>query len=696
MVRSVLILLSLILLLFPGQLYTQQNPWGINWKTIDTGTYEIIFPEEIAPLAQRVANLMVHYEKYNYADFKTKPRRIPIVLISQYAEANGFVSFAPYYSHWFITPSSFTSIEWLKALTIHEGRHMVQLNKLKDGAGKKLWRFLFGDLGTAVLAAVYVPFWFFEGDAVMMETSLTEGGRGRMPFFTLWYRGLELADERYSYYKSYLGSYNSLLPYPDHYRLGYLLCSYITRHYGKDVWDRVLNHTGKYFLFYTFDKSLEIETGRNIRELYTDAMNEYRILWKEQQHGLPVTDADIIMQGNDRTWESHLYPSADDEGSITAIKFRRDKKFSLVKVKKDGEEDYIKQLPFDIASNFLYNDRIFTTGGHYALWRESIPDPRWGYKSFSDLKLLDMDTGKSVYLTDKGKYIASAISPDGKTAAGIEYSDMKYFLSVLDTATQEVKSREEISVKDHVFDPAISPDGKFIAMASFNDRGNSILLYETGKKKFSNLTGYTNRERFRAPVFFGKYIIYGSDYSGIDNIYAVDTATKKRFQVTSRPLGAYFPSVSGNMLYFNDYNVYGYKAASMALDPKKWTPIEKIKRRVIEYQDLSEKSLPESKSVINDVPDTGYEVNNYYPVLHCINVYGWFPFFVSTSTDFYFYMLSRDVLQTTDIIAGYVRNFNEHADSGEASIIYSGFYPVFTLKGIYGERAVYLKDESED
>ncbi len=725
--RGAYIIVILILIAGITTGFSQQNPSGLKWKSIDTGTYEIIFPEEITPLGQRVANLMIHYEKYNYSSIKAEPRRIPIVLINQYAEPNGFVSPAPFYSHWFTTPSSFDSIEWFKGLAIHEGRHMVQMNKLTEGAGKSVWRILLGDLGSAVFSGIYVPVWFMEGDSVVMETALTKGGRGRTPYFNIWQRGLELSGEkRYSYYKSYLGSYNALEPYSDHYRLGYILSSYIRRHYGKTVWDKVLSDTGRYVLWFTFDSSLKRATGRSITELYSDALNEYHTLWENQQSGLKITDAEIITplkksftekikvpsvsidynywyglpipsgSVSSQSWESFIYPSVNENGNLTVVKFNRDNELSLISLNKDNEIETIKQLPRDIASGFLMNERIFTTGGKYALWREGIPDPRWGYRSYSDLKLLDMTTGRTELISHNKKYIASAISADGKTAAGIEYdSDLKYILSVIDTGTGKEKFREEIKDQGYLYDPSISPDGNEIALAALSDDGNAILVYNLETKKISTLIGYTNDERLKAPVFYGKYIIYGSDYSGIDNIYAIDRTSKKRYQITSRPLGAYFPSVSENRLYFNDYSVTGYQTAIMNLDQKEWTPIEKTDKRVINYIDpIAGQELEGDNGKIDNTPDKEYVVENYYPVLNSVNFFSWYPYFNSTSAEFSFSMISKDVLHTTDLSVSYVRNFNEKTNYGMASLIYSGLYPVISLNGGYGERTLYLEDES--
>jgi len=688
----------LFLLFFIQNPYAQQNPSGIKWKYIDTGIYKIIFPEEITPAGERMADLMLHYEKYNYSSIKTTPRRIPIVLINQNADANGFVSPAPFYSHWYTTPSSFDGIEWFRGLAIHEGRHMVQMNKLKDGAGKAAWRLLFGELGTAAFSVIYVPSWFMEGDAVSMETALTKGGRGRLPSFTLWHRGLELSGERYSYYKDYLGSYNSLYPRNDHYRLGYLLCSYIQRHYGVDVWNEVLEDTGKYFLFYTFDSSLRHATGKSITELYNDAFNEYSLLWKRQIEGLEFTDAEIKTKHYPDRFDSFLFPVHNNGNSIHSLKFSRDRELMLGEIKDNGDFNALRRMPYEVMYGMMHNEKILSSGGGIFLWRESVPDPRWGYRSYLDLKVYDSKADETVWLSDKRRFIASAISHDGEKAAAIEYTqELSYKISLFNINQKLEISSSEIKNTGHIFDPAISDDGKYVALSALSDNGNAILLYNTLTGKIVNLTDYTFNEILRALEFFGKYLLYVSNYSGIDNIYAIDIEKKKRYQVTSRKFGAYYPAAdtATSTMLFNDYTANGYSVAKMDLKPESWIPIEKVERRLVDtIEPVAKQELQGDFETAYTVQQNQYEIKNYHPIANSVNFFGWFPALNSTDSEFYISFLSRDVLHTTDIIVSYIRNFNEGTDAGSATLTYSGLYPVFTLSGIYGERAVKVDNES--
>jgi len=680
--------------------YSQQNPTGISWKYIDTGIYQIIFPEEISPAGKRMADLMLHYEKYIYSSIKTYPRKIPIVLINQNADANGFVSPAPFYSHWYTTPSSFDGIEWFRGLAIHEGRHMVQMNKLKDGAGKGMWRLLLGEYGTAAFQVVYVPAWFMEGDAVVMETALTKGGRGRLPYFTLWHRGLELSGERYTYYKDYLGAYDSLYPRNDHYRLGYLLCSYIGRHFGSDVWNKVLEDTGKYFFFYTFDRSLKRATGKKITEIYNDALNEYNALWNMQISNLTITDSEIKSKHSLDRFDSFLFPVQGNEENIYALNFSRDRTLNLGSIDNQGRFNKIRKMPYDVMYGMLHNERTLSSGGGRFLWRESIPDARWGYRSFLDLKVYDLYKDETFLLSNNRRFIASTISHDGAKAAAIEYTrNLKYRISLYDLNQRLEISSKELENTGHIFDPSFSEDGKYIAFSSLTDNGNAILLYNTITGETNNLTDYTHNESFRSTEFFGKYILYVSDYSGIDNIYAINIENRRKYQVTSRKLGAYYPSVSisSSSMLFNDYSVNGFTVSKMLLNTDKWIPIEKVEKRVIDtISPIASQELKDDFNTVYNVPENDYVIKNYYPVLNSINFFGWYPNTDSTGSEFIFSFISSDVLHTTDILLSYIRNFNEETNAGSASLIYSGFYPVFSFDGGYGERAVNVENDTDN
>ena len=78
----------------------------------------------------------------------------------------------------------------------------------------------------------------WEGDAVLMETLLTSGGRGRMPEFTMPIRTMLLSGKRHSYYKMIFGSYRnwSANPYP----FGYLMAAYLRRQKGTFIWSDVM------------------------------------------------------------------------------------------------------------------------------------------------------------------------------------------------------------------------------------------------------------------------------------------------------------------------------------------------------------------------------------------------------------------------------------------------------------------------
>ncbi|MGL4369739.1 MAG: TolB family protein, partial [Spirochaetota bacterium] len=202
------------------------------------------------------------------------------------------------------------------------------------------------------------------------------------------------------------------------------------------------------------------------------------------------------------------------------------------------------------------------------------------------------------------------------------------------------------------------------------------------------LTGW-GYENILNPVSSGKYVYYSSEYSGIDNIYALDTETGKRYQVTCRRFGAYRPSVSpdGKTLAFSDLDSNGYSIITMPLVPEEWTPLEKIAVSRVNYsQPLIEQEA--GKSVLSDIPQVPYPSEKYRGVSRVFNVHSWIPRADTLTKDLTLQMTSQNLLGSFLAIGEYDYNWNEKTHAATAAVSYGGFYPVIDLSGTYGGRYV--------
>jgi len=153
--------------------------------------------------------------------------KISIFLQNQDTRSNGFVSVAPFRSELFITSPQFNftgTADFLDILTIHEYRHVQQFLNARRGFTGLVAK-VFGQIGWATISRLALPQWYWEGDAIVMETALTDAGRGRMPDFTRQYWALALNDRFYNYEKASAGSFKDFVPDPWHH--GYFMVKHL-------------------------------------------------------------------------------------------------------------------------------------------------------------------------------------------------------------------------------------------------------------------------------------------------------------------------------------------------------------------------------------------------------------------------------------------------------------------------------------
>ena len=279
-------------------------------------------------------------------------------------------------------------------------------------------------------------------------------------------RALLLAGQRYSYYKAHHGSYRDW--YPSHYPLGYFMTTYVKRRYGPEMWDQVIGRTARWgFHPFAFSRALRKQTGTSAAQTYERTMDELAGLWRAQQQDLPTTPLRLLPgQGRSGIWTNYEYPQPLADGSVLASKSGLADPATLVRLHPDGREERVSfYQPF--GSLRLASGKV--------AWNRSTPDRRWGYRNYSDVMVLDVDSGRAHQLTHKAKLFAPAPSPDGARIAAIEFGpDRRCHLVLLETTSGAVQARFSAPAGVLWREPAWSADGHHIAVVRQDERGNAL------------------------------------------------------------------------------------------------------------------------------------------------------------------------------------------------------------------------------
>ncbi|NJO90361.1 MAG: hypothetical protein HC831_16500 [Chloroflexia bacterium] len=599
--------LSLLLTAFLNVLIInaqKQNPPDILWKSLKSEHFEVIFPNEIEPEAQRIANTLEWVYKYDTRSLDVKPKPVSLVLYNRSNTSNAFAGLGPRRMGWYLTPpqtvTTLGSMDWAQTLAIHEYRHVVQYAKNKQHF-TKFMTYLFGDIGQYMMRWS-IPDWFFEGDAIVMETALTKEGRGRIPAFAMNIRSYLLNNEKFTYDQAYLGSYKRY--YPSHYHLGYPLTAYGRVNYGNDIWDKVLTSTNKNSWWpYAFGNSLKKYTRKGVNKFYKAAMSEYDSIWKGQDKQIEPTEFRKINKGKRKNFTNYLNPKYNSAGNIICKKGSLDKIGAFYEIKPDGTEQKIKNTDAGIFD--LNNDIL--------CWTRTIPDVRWGERSYADIVMFGLKGKVENRLTKKGRYLSPSLSPDGKTLAVVEHDSLQETkLLLLDVESGNVKKivSQSIGMDDYLRTPVWSENGEFIAFTHARYKGTALSIYNVRTDEVKNILDYS-WDNIGYPVFYKNFILYNSDYSGIGNINGVDINSGEKFQVTSSRFGAYNADVASDKMVYQEYAKEGFDIVEIDLEPAKWKRLEDVtKTEPAYYQPLVEQ---EGSQTIDEaaIPNKNYPVEKY-------------------------------------------------------------------------------------
>lgn len=647
----------------------ENNAPSVKWYQMNSPHFRILFQEDGDSLATAVANTLEAVYHPGASSLEERPGKIPVILQGKSSVSNGFVALGPRRSEFFVMPPqdyNFLGLNrWMDLLAIHEYRHVVQFKKSKTGWNKIIY-YLFGEEAYGAFAHLAIPQWFWEGDAVAVETALTNSGRGRLPRFSLGYRANLLEKGAFSYSKQYLGSFRDFVP--DYYVTGFFLTTHVSREFGRESWSRITERAFHApFLPGRTPYALRKETGKNLGQTYLAMTKDIKNVWEKQIADLKITPAETITRRKNETYTNYSYPQALGGGKVIALKSGLGDIRQFVLLDSTGKEEPL------FTPGLINDSGMLSEADNQIVWNEFGFDPRWRKTTYSVIKSYDIASGKARQWSKKSRFSSAALSPDGSRIVTVETTENGISrIAVIGEGTKRFPN----------------DDNAFYLMPRWSESGDAILAVKllNGKKTIVQIdyqSGLEKRlmdyvqENIGHCVPHGAYIFYNASFSGIDNIYALDTLSGRRYQVTSRKYGAYNPSISpdSRFIYFNDYSVNGMNVARMPLDPTRWIPVEDVEdRNDYYYQPLVEQE--HNAAVSGEVDTKDYPVSRYRRMQGLINPFAWGAYIEPTLDNIFFGVVSQDILSSTRISAGYQFDASERTGRWTGQLSYQTLFPI--------------------
>jgi hypothetical protein len=698
--RMIIILLLFLSAPLAAQFYEYgQDAGNLRWSQIQAPNYRVIFPRGSDSVALTFTRHLESYYSLLGKDLHHNHSPIPVIIHNESSFANGASIWAPKRLEIFSNPDpNGYNQDWLTQLAIHEGRHVVQIDKLNQGFTRGLY-FLGGEQFVGAMA-VFLPYWYLEGDAVDAETRLSHGGRGRLPSFEMGLKAQMLGlGETYSFSKATMGSYRDYIP--NHYELGYLMVRYGRRSYGDQFWVDFQDAAARLpFVLNPGAYAMRKYGLKSKKVFYEEALGFYRDHWAGMD-SLRILSPFRKLSADQRHYSNFQFGHALSASSLIARKSGMDIIPELVRIDSAGNE---KRL---FRPGYSSSDRI-TVSGDLVVWDEFVPDRRWSNRNFSVVKSYNLNTGRIRSLGKRTRLYAPALSKDAGRIAAVRQSEFQqYSLVILDTLGRELGS---YASPGNLFiqHPAWMDDGERVILIMSRGSQKSLVACRLSDASWTVLFEGGN-EDMSHPVHMGDLVCFSATYSGIDNIYGLQLSSGNVFRLTSSRFGASQPqfSIDGESLIYSDYGAGGRALVSMELDDALWEALGDVKS----HQEQVDYAIgPDEEAIrkgISKADSLQLEIRPYRKLSHLVNLHSWLPLYVDYLNPSLslnpeqlpvspgLSLISQNHLSTA--VSQLAYEYNDGFHYFHSGIQLKGRYPVLNLYFDYGgEPNIQLLNEAGD
>ena len=543
--------------------YAQNNEIKFSgWKKSETEHFTFIYEE-----AQKEATegfIKIADDAWNKVGkiYALPQDKTNVFVTGRTNTVNAFTFFSPAEIGMFTNPCTLTEFtfrdNWQKLFFTHELIHIANIKfEDKDPVLPKLFGSYMNSFDFAMVNG-----WALEGLTTVLETELTNGGRGRSPYFELAYKSLTL-DNGFIPYENI--GLEKEPPRGQSYVMGYLIMKSIADRYGIQALADI--ERNRPFMG-SLEKSVQLVTGETPQDIYRDV----RIaLAKKYADERKIPEGIIISPRDLNT--NYLKPAIiNNDGTIICLRTAKGMDTAVVRLDPSAKtgRNYIEESDSTKDSNKVFKETILFNGSF--MDEDSITADENG-RVFATLGIqigehfpgTEIESALYVWTSDKGlqrltknvSVFQPSISRNGKTLVAVQQHGMNMRLVTVNQETGELSVLLEKPGLSFL-QPCVNSDGTKVAFLELDDTRARVAVLDISDSQNYQIVA-NNDEKIYDPINptwnADDSLTFCCNYRGRLEIFQLEPDGKTVKPVVSDPIGA-------TWAYKTDRGIYYTSAAS--------------------------------------------------------------------------------------------------------------------------------------
>ena len=536
------------------------------WKQAETTHFRFIYEAASEPAAQAYAKIADEAWEKIARIYSMPQEKTNVYVFSRLNIVNAYTFFTPPEIIMYDSPvleSTFGFREdWMKLFFTHELIHIANIT-FEDK--KYLTSKLFGEAFRGMDYSM-IPGWALEGLTTVLETELTNGGRGRSPYFELNFKAPTLDNNLIPY--RLIGT-DQEPPYGQIYVMGYLIMRGIADRWGIQALADIERNRN---LECSWEDSVKLVTGQSPQEIYRQVKISLEKRYADERK---IPEGKIISPNSTNL---HYYKPAIvfDDGSLITIRSAtgaetEPKAVLLNPHEKEGmqyiedQNEESKAIKETILLRAYFGDADSLTADQnktlYYTSALSRFDRNPGNETQFPLYKWTAEAGSIRLTNDESSYYQPVVSRDGSLLVAVEQSGLKMRLVSIDTQSGE----KNVLFEDPAYSfiqPALNEDGSQIAFLLLKEDRACIALGDPQTKQYKivNNTEYDFITDPSRPSFNkdGTLTFCSNDRGRLEAYEAIPNSDGQTFTcspVVADPIGVLWT-------YKNDFGIFYTSFAS--------------------------------------------------------------------------------------------------------------------------------------